>query len=119
MAQAVGIIDITWKGKEIAVEKGSKVKLGGIQNKPVEWGRGVARSQEFAHSTAECTTVLLKGQRASEVYTIEEGELQIRMDTGQVIVAYDAFMTDRNEITGGEGGKVQLKWAFGNYEEIS
>lgn len=119
MAQAVGIIDITWKGKEIAVEKGSKVKLGGIQNKPVEWGRGVARSGEFAHSTAECTTILLKGQRASDLYTEEEGELQIRMDTGQVIVAYDAFMTDRPDITGGEGGKVQLKWAFGAYEEIS
>lgn len=119
MAQAVGIIDITWKGKEIAVEKGSTVMLGGIQNKPVEWGRGVARSQEFVHSKAECTTVLLKGQRASDLYTQEEGELQIRMDTGQVIVAYDAFMTERFDITGGEGGKIKLKWAFGNYEEIS
>lgn len=119
MAQAVGIIDIVWRGKRVAVEKGSKVKLGGIQNKPVEWGRGVARSQEFAYSSAECTTILLRGQKASDLYTPEEGELQIQMDTGQFVVAHDAFMTERPDITGGEGGKVQLKWAFSNWEELS
>ena len=119
MAQAVGIIDIVWRGKRIAVEKGSKVKLGGIQNRTVEYGRGAARSQEFTSSTVECTTILLKGQKASDLYTADEGELQVQMDTGQVIVAHAAWMTDRPDITGGEGGKVALKWAFGSYEEIS
>lgn len=119
MAQSVGIIDLVWRGKRISVEKGAKVKLGGIQNKTVEYGRGAARSQEFVASTVECTTILLKGQKASDLYTTEEGELQVQMDTGQTIVAYAAWMTDRPDVTGGEGGKVPLKWAFGDYEEVS
>lgn len=119
MSQAVGIIDLVWRGRRIAVEKGAKVKLGGIQNKTVEWGRGAARSQEFVHSSVECTTILLKGQKATDLYTPEEGELQIQMDTGQVIVAHAAWMTDRPDVTAGEGGKVPLKFAFGDYEEIS
>jgi hypothetical protein len=119
MSQSVGIIDLVWRGARIPVEKGAKVKLGGIQNKAVEYGRGASRSQEFVHSTVECTTILLRGQKASDLYTPEEGELQIQMDTGQTIVSHAAFMTDRPDITGGEGGKVMLKWAFGEWEEIS
>ncbi len=119
MAQAVGIIDLWWRGRQIPVEKGAKVKLGGIQNKTVVYGRGAARSQEFVQSHVECTTILLRGQKASEVYTEQEGELQIQLDTGQTVVAQAAWLTDRNDITGGEGGKITLKWEFGAYEEIS
>lgn len=119
MAQAVGIIDLWWMGKQIAVEKGAKVKLGGIQNKTVVYGRGAARTQEFVQSHVECTTILLRGQKATEIYTQEEGELQVHLDTGQTIVAQTAWMTDRTDLTGGEGGKITLKWEFGAYEEIS
>lgn len=119
MAQSLGIIDIVWRGRQIAVEKGAKVKLGGIQNKTVTYGRGAARSQEFVAGTAEATTLLFRGQRVEEIYTPEEGELQIQLDTGQTIVAHAAWMEDRPDYTGEDGGKVQLKWAFGDYEEIS
>ncbi len=119
MAQSVGIIDLVWRGTRIKVEKGAKVKLGGIQNNTVEYGRGAARSQEFKASSVEVTTILLRGQKASDLYTVEEGELQIQLDTGQTIVAHAAWMTERPDITGGEGGKIPLKWAFGEYEEIS
>lgn len=119
MAQSVGIIDLVWRGTRIPVEKGAKIKLGGVQNATVAYGRGAARSQEFVASTVEATTILLSGQKASDLYTNEEGELQVQMDTGQTIVAHAAWMTDRPDITGGEGGKVPLKWAFGDWEEVS
>lgn len=119
MSQSLGVIDVVWMGRTLAVEPGAKFLLGGLQNKTVVYGRGAARSQENVASTLEITTILARGQRASDLYTTEEGELQIHCDTGQTIVAYAAWMTDRPDYTGGDGGKVGLKWAFGQYEEIS
>lgn len=119
MSQAVGIIDIVWNGARIAVEKGATFKLPGTKNNTVTYGRGAVRSQEFTAGHAKCTTVLLKGQKVA-IYTADEGELQIQLDTGQTIVSYDAWLLDPNpEITGGEGGKVSLEWNFSTYEEIS
>ena len=119
MAQAVGIIDIVWKGARIAVEKGATFKLPGEKNNTVVYGRGAARSQEYVAGHCKCTTILLKGQKVSDLYTSTEGELQIHCDTGQIIVSYDAWLLDRPEVTGGEGGKVALEWNFATYEEIS
>lgn len=119
MSQSIGIIDVVWQGRRIPVEKGAKFKLGGIQNNTVTYGRGATRSQEFVDSSLEITTILAKGQKATDLYTSEAGELQIHCDTGQTIVSYDAWMTARPDVTGGDGGKVPLKWAFGEYEEIN
>jgi hypothetical protein len=119
MAQSLGVIDIVWRGKRLIVEKGAKIKLSGLQNQTQVYGRGATRSQEYVAGEVECTTPLLAGQKASEVYTVQEGELQCQLDTGQTIVSYDAWMTDRNDLTGGEGGKAGLKWGFAEYEEIS
>lgn len=118
MAQVLGIIDIVWKGRNIPVEKGAKLKLGGIANKGVVYGRKVGRAQEFMASEIEAVTALERGQRVSELYTKEEGELQVVCDTGQTYVFPDAFLTDLRELTGGEGGKVPLKWMGGDFEEV-
>lgn len=118
MTQVVGIVDIVWQGKNIPVEKGAKYKPSAIKNNPVEYGRKVGRAQEFKGGEATATTAFEKGQRLSDLYTCEEGELQVHLDTGQVYVHPDAFLSDVIEITGGEGGKVQLKWSFGPGEEI-
>lgn len=119
MTQSLGVVDVIWNGRTIAVEPGAKFLLGGMQNKAVPYSRGVARAQEFVGSTLEITTLLTADLRASDMYTTEEGELQIQCDTGQTIVSYNAFMTDRPDFSGGEGGKVPLKWSFSDYEEIS
>jgi hypothetical protein len=116
--QVLGIVDITFKGRNIPIEKGAKVKLGGIANKAVTYGRKVGRSQEFMASEIEATTVIERGQRVKDLYTVEEGELQVLCDTGQTFVFPDAFLTDLREFTGGEGGKLPLKWSGGDYEEI-
>ncbi len=119
MAQSVGVIDVVWRGKRLIAEKGSKFRQAGLQNATVAYGRGATRSQEFKEGMLEITSQFLKGERASDIYTAEEGELQIQLDTGQTIVSYDAWMTERPDVTGGEGGKVPLKWAWSSDEEIS
>lgn len=118
MAQVVGIIDIVWQGRNIPVEKGAKLKLGGLKNNPVVYGRKVGRAQEFVASEIEAVTVVERGQKVKELYGVGEGELQVQCDTGQTYTWPDAFLTDPREITGGEGGKVPLKWSAGEPEEI-
>ncbi len=118
MAQVLGIVDIIWRGANIPVEKGAKVKLGGIVNKPVTYGRKVAPAQEFMASEIEAVTAYERGQSLTDLYQVGQGELQVQCDTGQVFSFPDAFLVDQREFTGGEGGKISLKWAGGNYEEV-
>lgn len=117
--QTLGIVDIVWRGLNIEVEKGSKIRLPGLKNNAVTFGRRVGRAAEYAGGEVTATTHLKRGQRLSDIYTSEEGELQVICDTGQTITCPDAFMMDDiPEATGGEGGKLELKWGFGDYEEI-
>jgi hypothetical protein len=119
MAQTVGIIDIVWNGVYLACEKGSKAKLGGIKNNPVTHGRKVSRAQEYQGSEITATVPFERGMKLSDIWTEGEGELQVRLDTGQTYVWNDAFLSgDRPEISEGEGGKVQLKWSGGTPEEV-
>lgn len=116
--QTLGIIDLVWKGQKLAVEKGAKVRLGGIKNNPVPYGRQVGRAQEFEQSEITATIPLKKGQRIGDIFSTDEGELQVLCDTGQTFVWPDAFIMNRPEMTGGEGGKIEAKWAAGEPEEI-
>lgn len=116
--QTLGIVDIIWRGRNIPVEKGAKIKIGGIKNNVVTYGRKVARAQEFEGSEVSATTHLEKGQRYGNLWDPEEGELQVVCDTGQTFIIKDAFLTDHPEVTGGEGGKIELKWAGSAPEEV-
>ncbi|NIX75386.1 phage tail tube protein [Microvirga terricola] len=119
MTQVVGIIDIVWKGTNIPVEKGAKAKFGGLTNNPVVVGRSVMRAQEFKAGEVSAKTALRRGQSAKELFKNEEGELQVQFDTGQTYIWPDAFLSgDIPDITGGEGGQIELKWSVGEPEEI-
>ncbi|MCP4562014.1 MAG: hypothetical protein GY873_08770 [Bosea sp.] len=120
MTQVLGIVDIIWRGQNIPVEKGAKLTLGGIVNTAVVYGRKVGRAQSFEASEVEAVTALERGQKFKERYgNPGEGELQVQCDTGQTFTWPDAFLVDRREMTGGEGGKVPLKWNAGEPEEIT
>ncbi|PCI03848.1 MAG: hypothetical protein COB78_05695 [Hyphomicrobiales bacterium] len=117
--QVLGIIDIVWRGRNIPVEKGSKMRLGGIMNNPVTYGRKVARAQEFQGSEVTVKTHLERGQRWGNTWDSSEGELQVICDTGQSYIFGDAFLSgDIPDITGGDGGDIELKWSASAAIEI-
>lgn len=118
MAQTLGIVDIVWKGKRIPVEKGAKFKPGGLKNNVVKTGRRIDRSEEFMEGEVSGITILQRGQSFLGLYSTGEGELQVLCDTGQSFTWPDAFMADLIEATGGEGGKIELKWVVGEPEEL-
>ncbi|MGV2066351.1 phage tail tube protein [Agrobacterium sp. 22-226-1] len=119
MTQVLGIVDIVWRGRNLPVERGAKLRIGGIKNNAVTYGRKVGRAQEFQGSQVTATTNLEKGQRWGNLWDPGEGELQVLCDTGQTYVFNDAFLVDDiPEMTGGEGGKIELKWAASAPEEI-
>lgn len=119
MAQTLGIIDLVWRGRKLAVEKGAKLKLGGIKNNAVIAGRQVHRAGEFEASEITATIPLQRGQRLLDLWgSGQEGELQALCDTGQTYIWPDAFLDNRPEATAGEGGKIELKWMAGEAEEL-
>ncbi len=119
MTQVLGIVDIIWRGRNVPVEKGAKLRVGGIKNNAVTYGRKVGRAQEYQGSQITATTNLERGQSLGNLLDPGEGELQVLCDTGQTYVFNDAFLVDdRPEVTGGEGGKIELKWAASSPEEL-
>ncbi|MFG1466825.1 phage tail tube protein [Xanthobacter sp. DSM 24535] len=116
MAQVLGIIDIVWRGANLPVEKGAKLRLGGLKNNVVTYGRKVGRAQEFIGSEVTAKTYLEAGQSYGSVFSEGEGELQVVCDTGQTYVFPDAFLQDPPEMTGGESH--ELKWAADQWQEI-
>ncbi len=106
------------EGPEHPGREGCQAEARRHQEQSVVYGRKVGRAGEYEASTVEATTAYERGQSVKALYTQEEGELQVLCDTGQTFVWPDAFLTDNRELTGGEGGKVALKWAGGDYEEI-
>ena len=118
MAQTLGIVDLVWRGRKLATEKGAKLMLGGIKQNPVIAGRQVHYAGEMEASTVNATILLERGLRMTELWTVGYGELQVLCDTGQSYVFPDAFLTNRPNATGGEGGKVEMEWAAGFAEEI-
>jgi len=116
--QTLGIIDVVWRGRTLTVEKGSKFKAGGIRNEVVVTGRQVHRSEVWEAGEVMATLAFKRGDRLSDYGGTGTGELQVLCDTGQTYVWPDAFLTVLPEATGGEGGKIELKWAVGEAEEL-
>ena len=118
MAQTVGIIDAIFNGVKIPLEKGATFNPGGLKNNPVIVGRQVHRSQEMTASMLKGTTVLRRGQKLSSLIPKDEGELQVKCDTGQTFTVPDAFLQNIPDVTGGEGGKIQLEFAGSEATEL-
>jgi hypothetical protein len=110
MAQVLGLVDVIWNGQKIDVEKGSKVKLGGLMQKPLVVGQQVDFSAEYDMSEITVTTRLRAGDSLLSIFSSGAGELQVLCDTGQTYAWSDAFIANRPDFTAGEGGKVQIKW---------
>ena len=118
MAQALGLVQITWNGVNIPVEKGSTFQNGGLQQKPVINGRQVDYANEYVAGKASATKRLLRGDRLLGIWTAGQGEVQFLCDTGQTYSHPAAFLTNTVNWTAGEGGKVKLEFAFGECTEV-
>jgi len=114
--QTIGIVDIVWGGRRLAVEKGAKIMLGGIANKSVVYGRGTMRSQEFMAHKITATVLIPKGLRYEDVVTEAERELQVITDIGASYVFPNAYIIDRPEWD--DSGKLPITWEAGEYEEL-
>lgn len=119
MSQTVGIIDITWKGRYLACQKGSTARLGGLKANAVTHGRKVSYANEYQGSEIKAKVPFERGMKLSDIWSEGEGELQVKLDTGQTYVFNDAFLSgDRPTITEGGDTPVELTWSAGSPEEI-
>jgi hypothetical protein len=110
MAQVLGLVQVNWNGSNIPVEKGSKVKLGGLLQKPVITGSQVDYTTEYDASEVTVVTTLKKGDALYSIFTPGAGPLIVTCDTGQTYSWGDGFITNLPEFTAGDGGKVSIKW---------
>lgn len=113
MAQVLGIVDIIWRGTRVDVEKGATLMLGGLQQKEVVTNTRVDYAREFMPSKITATAIVLRGMSVLDLFAPGQAELQVQADSGQTWVFPDAFISNRPDITSGEGGKLKIEWAAG------
>ena len=117
-AQTLGILELYWGGQPIPIEAGGKVTVGGVRNKPVVVGRQVRRAQEMLQSEVSVTSVVQAGQDVLGLINTPEQELQVKCDTGQIFVWSTAFLEGAPGFSGGEGGKLELKFVAGEPDQL-
>jgi hypothetical protein len=115
--QTLGIIDITWRGTKLDIEPGAKIRLGGLKNSAVVTTSRTHFARRFETSEVTATLPLKRGMSLTALLSVAPGELQVSCDSGQVFTG-SAFLIDAPEATGGEGGKIELKWN-GDLQEVA
>lgn len=115
MAQVLGLIDFYWGGNKIDIKPGGSVKLGGLINSPVIYGRQVGRAQKMATSEISLKAIVKAGMRVTDVFGANrEQEAQVLCDTGQTFTWDSAFRQGELDITVGENSEIDLKFAAGD-----
>ena len=118
MALVVGIIDLVINGAKIDTEKGASFMNGGLIQNPIVAGRKLHVAGEWKEGMVECTTVLKAGQSAASLYKLGSLQVQALLDTGQTITWSGYQVGEQPKVTGGEGGKIALKWAVSEGQEL-
>ncbi len=114
MAQVLGIIEAFWLGNSINVKPGGTVKLGGLVNKGVVFGKQVGNAQMMEASEVSLKGVVTTGMVVTGAFNVSQiGELQILCDTGQNFVWDSAFIEGAITLTAGENSEVDVKWGGG------
>ncbi len=111
--QTLGLVDITWRGQQLDIEKGAKIKVGGLKQNAMPVQRKTKYAQEYEVSEITATIPVSRGMDVLAVFASGSGELQCNCDTGQSFIFADAFVTNRPEMTAGEGGKMEIHWSAG------
>ena len=118
MAQTLGIVDLTWRSQSLDIEKGAKLKLGGMKQNGVTTNRAMHYAQEFEGSEITATFPVKRGVSVLALFAPGAGPLTAKCDTGQVFQWDDAFVMGRPDLTAGEGGKLEIKWGAGEPQEL-
>lgn len=106
-------------GNLLATMPGPKLKLGGNKRTPVLGDNSVlGYSETVDPSMLECEISLGQGMSLAALSKISNATVTYEADTGQTYVVRNAFVTETLEVSGGDGGKVALKFAGDPAEEM-
>ena len=84
----------------------------------VTTNRAMHYAQEFEGSEITATVPIKRGMSVLGLFAGGTGPLTATCDTGQVFQFDDAFVMQRPDMTGGEGGKAEIKWGAGEPQEL-
>lgn len=116
--QLVGRVTVKHDGNVLLTDKGAKLNMGGVERKPIEGDTVHGYAEETKAPFIECNISLAKGASLQEIKDITEATVTFECDTGQVYTLTDAWSSIPPEITGGEGGKIPVKFYGMKCEEV-
>jgi hypothetical protein len=106
-------------GALLATLPGPKLDLGGRARTSVVGDNALlGYTEQLKPAMLECEISLGQGMSLAQLQKISGATVTYEADTGQTWVIRDAFVTETLNVTGGDNGKVALKFEGGPAEEM-
>lgn len=111
MSVTVGVLAIIVPGVgRLETKRGTKLNPGGIARNVVKSDYNVHYAREIQEATIEGTLVHRPGDDITSLNKIADVTITVEADTGESYMVRNAFATEPNELTAGEG-EVTFKFA--------
>lgn len=110
MGQRLGRVFIKVNGQLLESMPGASLDIGGVNRNVVKGNTVQGFAEEVHESMIECEVSVDKNSRPHDWAKWADVSLTFECDTGQCFIVRNAFLTEPPKMTGGEGGKVPLKF---------
>lgn len=117
--QVLGRVTVKVDGQTILTDKGAKLNTGGVSRKVVEGDTVHGYAEEVKAPYVECQASITADTSLSDFNDVTDATVTFECDTGQIYVIRNAWLEEPAEITGGEGGKMPLKFVGMSCQEMS
>jgi len=110
MAQVLGRVTVKFNGEILLTEKGAKLNLGGVKRDPVTGDVVHGFVESVEPPGIDVNISVTKDTDLDKIKNVTNATVTFEADTGQVWVLKEAWSSVPLEITGGDSGKVPVKF---------
>jgi hypothetical protein len=118
MAKVFGKATVKVDGGVLLIDNGAKLNLGGVTRKTVKGTEVHGYAEEAMESSVEVAMTVTPQTSLQALADIDDASVTFEADTGQVYILNHAWLEAPPEMTGGDGGKVPLKFVALACEEM-
>lgn len=110
MRKYIGIVTVTVDGETLDSLPGAKLDTGGVSRREVVGDQRIGFAEQRKPASVECEISFSSQTQAERLNKADDATVVFAADTGQRFVLREAWLTEPVIITGGEGGKVPVKF---------
>lgn len=118
MSKVLGKVTVKVNGGILLTEAAATLDVGGVTRKVVKGAEVHGFAEEAMEASVECVMTVTPATSLQELAEIDDASVTFEADTGQIYILNHAWLENPPKATGGDGGKVPLKFVATTCEEM-